>query len=131
MNTTVLASVISGLAGVVASYVGIQWKTKKDLEAKFDASLRALRLQAYPPLWGFLKPLALFGRDGYPGINDLVTLSKSLRDWYFDQGGSTSRGPAGTPTSGCSDPWECSQLQTIGVMSLSTTSTPTRSSIYV
>jgi hypothetical protein len=87
MDTTVLASVISGLAGVVASYVGIQWKIKKDLEAKFDASLRALRLQAYPPLWGLVKPLALFGRDGYPGINDLVTLSKSLRDWYFDQGG--------------------------------------------
>lgn len=85
--TAVFAAVISGVAGLATSYVGIQWKIKKDLEAKFDASLRSLRLQAYPPLWGLLKPLALFGRDGYPDRTDLVALSESLRDWYFDQGG--------------------------------------------
>jgi len=85
--TTVETSVISGLAGLVASYVGIQWKIRKDLEAKFDASLRGLRLEAYPPLWGLLKPLALFGREGYPDRKDLVILSESLRDWYFDKGG--------------------------------------------
>jgi len=85
--TPVLVSVVSGLVGLVASYFGIQWKIKKDLEAQFDASLRELRLVAYKRLWSLLEPLAVFARQGLPRQNELKDLSSVLRGWYFEEGG--------------------------------------------
>jgi hypothetical protein len=80
-------AVVSGLIGVIASYLGIRWKIKKDLEAKFDASLRDLRLDAYQALWTLLKALPVFARQGYPSQPELEELATSLKDWYFEQGG--------------------------------------------
>jgi hypothetical protein len=86
-TTTLLAAGLSGVAGLLASYFGIRWQIRKDLEAKYDASLRELRLKAYGPLWSLTKPLALFARGTYPTQKQLEALAVSLRDWYFDSGG--------------------------------------------
>lgn len=86
-TTTLLAAGLSGVAGLLASYFGIRWQIRKDLEAKYDASLRELRLKAYGPLWALTKPLALFARRTYPTQSQLETLAVSLRDWYFHTGG--------------------------------------------
>jgi hypothetical protein len=84
-------ALISGLIGLVVSavgtYLGIHWKIRKDLEAKYDESLRSLRLDAYRELWSLTKPLAAFARLGNPLREELETLSLALKDWYFDKGG--------------------------------------------
>jgi hypothetical protein len=58
---SVLTAFVSGLIGLVASaigtYLGVHWKIKKDLLAKYDESLRALRLEAYCKLWGLTRTL--------------------------------------------------------------------------
>jgi len=90
MSDAITTAVISALAGVIGlgvSYVGFQQRIKKDLEAKYDASLRGLRLDVYKRLWSLLKTLALFGRAGYPNQAQLEAFAESLRDWYFDEGG--------------------------------------------
>jgi hypothetical protein len=84
-------ALVSGLIGLVVSaigtYLGIHWKIRKDLEAKYDDSLRGLRLEAYRELWQVTKPLAAFARVDNPSRDDLEALSVALRDWYFDKGG--------------------------------------------
>lgn len=86
-TTTAIISAATAVLGVGASYFGLQWRIRKDLEAKYDASLRDLRLASYKRLWSHLKPLALFARSGYPTRSDLLAFAESLRDWYFDEGG--------------------------------------------
>lgn len=89
MNNLVTA-LVSGLVGLLVSavgtYLGVHWKVRKDLEAKYDESLRTLRLDAYCELWRKTKPLAAF-RDGRPTRDELAQVSESMMDWYFDQGG--------------------------------------------
>src|SRR5882672_404732 len=90
MSDAITTAVISALAGVIGlgvSYVGFQQRIRKDLEAKYDASLRGLRLDVYKRLWSLLKTLALFGRAGYPNQAQLEAFAESLRDWYFEEGG--------------------------------------------
>ncbi|MFI6172538.1 hypothetical protein ACIBCN_37575 [Nocardia sp. NPDC051052] len=89
MNNLV-AALLSGLIGLLVSaigtYLGIQWKVRKDLEAKYDESLRTLRLDAYCELWRKTKPLAAF-RDSRPTRDELAQVSEWMMDWYFDVGG--------------------------------------------
>ena len=87
LGTTLITAVAGGLFGLLASYFGIRWKIRKDLEARYDASLRDLRLKVYVELWALLKPLAAFGSQDYPGRGELDDLAAQLRDWYFARGG--------------------------------------------
>ncbi len=84
-------ALVSGLIGLVVSalgtYLGIHWKIRKELESKYDDSLRDLRLEAYRDLWRLTKPLAAFARVSNPSRTELDELTVVLRDWYFDKGG--------------------------------------------
>jgi hypothetical protein len=74
----VVTAVVSALIGVVVSaigtYLGVHWKVRKDLEAKYDESLGNLRLEAYRDLWTLTKPLAAFARGGNPTRDELARL---------------------------------------------------------
>ena len=85
--TVAVISGFAGLVGAILSYIGFQQQIKRNLEAKYDSSLRQLRLEAYRKLWADLKVLALFGRAGYPGKDQLDELAEILKTWYFDEGG--------------------------------------------
>jgi hypothetical protein len=39
------------LVGGISTYLGLYWKTKKDLEAKYDSELRTERLKVYAALY--------------------------------------------------------------------------------
>jgi hypothetical protein len=87
MPDPVTAAILSLVAGIVLSYVTLRERIRKELQAKYDASLRELRLDVYKRLWSNLKPLALFGRAGYPNQAQLESLAEALKTWYFDEGG--------------------------------------------
>jgi hypothetical protein len=82
-----ITAIAGGLLGLVASYLGVQWKIHRDLEARYDSSLRDLRLKVYAELWALLKPLAAFGPRDDVSRQELDEMTGRLRDWYFDRGG--------------------------------------------
>ncbi len=87
LGTALVSGLIGLMVSAVGTYLGIQWKIRKELESKYDESLRDLRLEAYRDLWRLTKPLAAFARVGNPSRAELDALSEVLRDWYFDKGG--------------------------------------------
>lgn len=78
---------LTGVVSVAGTYLATRWKVRRDLEARYDASLRDLRLKTYEKLWAHTGLLAAFARSGYPTQVELGELAKELRDWYFDEGG--------------------------------------------
>ena len=61
--------------------------TRRDLQLKFDESLRDLRIGAYKELWEHLGQLAKYGRPEALSKSQAQTLRDSLRTWYFHTGG--------------------------------------------
>jgi hypothetical protein len=82
-------ALIASVAATLAAYVGIRRRVRAELEARYDAELRALRLAAYPKLWAATEALAMYAREppGYPTKSALETMSKTFRQWYFNEGG--------------------------------------------
>jgi hypothetical protein len=85
----VIGLVGSATAATIAAYAGTRHRIRAELESKYDAALRDLRLAVYPDLWGALEPLAKYAREplGYPTRDDIVDLTATLRRWYFETGG--------------------------------------------
>jgi hypothetical protein len=85
----VIGLVGSATAATIAAYAGTRHRIRAELESKYDAALRDLRLAVYPDLWGALEPLAKYAREplGYPTRDDILDLTATLRRWYFETGG--------------------------------------------
>lgn len=83
----ILAAVIGGLFGIVATYVAAVLKYRKDLEATFDTEIRRERIREYPKLWRLLELLAKYDRPGRVTAERLADLSKEMRAWFFHGGG--------------------------------------------
>jgi hypothetical protein len=81
--TTVVVSLIAALVSAVLTY----FTARRDLQLKFDASLRGLRIGAYKELWKELDALAKYGRPDALSRSKAEDLRDSLRDWYYDSGG--------------------------------------------
>jgi hypothetical protein len=79
----VVTAVVSAVLGGMVAY----FTSRRDLQLKFDASLRDLRIEAYKELWKELAPLAKYGRAEPLAKSDAQHLRNKLRDWYFDTGG--------------------------------------------
>lgn len=86
---TILGAVLSAGATLVVGYFGIRRRIFAELEGRYDAALRDLRLGVYPALWGALEPLAKYAREppGRPTRGEIERLTIRLRQWYFDEGG--------------------------------------------
>jgi hypothetical protein len=85
--TAVVAALVGGVISAAGTYLGIHWKVRKDLEAKYDESLRNLRMAAYGELWALTSDLAAFAPDRTPTRSKLTALSEKLTAWYFETGG--------------------------------------------
>ena len=93
MSDPVLATIVTGLAGVlvavitgVLGYRTARWNLRRDLEVE----LRRQRLEAFKKLWALSEPLAKYGRTSpvtKVTAASMVSLSNDLRHWYFSQGG--------------------------------------------
>jgi hypothetical protein len=85
----VIGLVGSATAATIAAYAGTRHRIRAELESKYDAALRDLRLGVYPDLWHALEPLAKYSRDppGLLGRDEITGLSVALRKWYFEKGG--------------------------------------------
>jgi hypothetical protein len=78
---------VTAVVSVAGTYLATRWKVRRDLEARYDANLRDLRLKVYKKLWASTGLLAAFARPGYPTHAQLDELTNQLRAWYFDEGG--------------------------------------------
>jgi hypothetical protein len=85
----VIGLVGSAAGAIWAAYVGTRRRVLAELEGRYDAALRDLRLGVYPQLWAALQPLAKYAREppGPPAVGDIEALSRRLRRWYFEEGG--------------------------------------------
>jgi hypothetical protein len=85
----VIGLVGSAAGAIWAAYVGTRRRVLAELEGRYDAALRDLRLGVYPQLWAALQPLAKYAREppGPPAAKDIEALSVRLRRWYFEEGG--------------------------------------------
>ncbi len=82
-----LSELLTFVLGVIASYLGLSWKIKKDLVAEHDRTLREARLRVYQSLWNCLEPLARYSRPTPVTFQTIKELSAQLRHWYFAEGG--------------------------------------------
>ncbi len=85
--TTLVVSLITALASAVLAGAGTYLTTRRDLQLKFDASLRDLRIGAYKELWKDLEDLAKYGRPDPLSKSEAQRLRDTLRTWYFHTGG--------------------------------------------
>jgi hypothetical protein len=89
--------ILSAAVGAVAGIVTTVWKSRKDLEARYDIDLRKRRIEAYADLWKKLEPLAYYSRPQPVTRGSVAELGRALRSWYFRTGGlvlSSSTRPA-------------------------------------
>lgn len=85
--TTFVVSLITALVSAVLAGVGTYFAARHDLQLKFDASLRDLRIKAYRDLWRALEDLAKYGRREALSKDQAQTLLHELKTWYFETGG--------------------------------------------
>jgi hypothetical protein len=85
----VIGLVGSAAGAIWAAYVGTRRRVLAELEGRYDADLRDLRLGVYPRLWAALEPLARYARErpGRPTRHEIEQIAARLRRWYFQQGG--------------------------------------------
>jgi hypothetical protein len=85
----VIGLVGSAAGAIWAAYVGTRRRVLAELEGRYDAELRDSRLRVYPQLWAALEPLAKYAREppGRPRRSEIENLARSLRRWYFEEGG--------------------------------------------
>src|SRR5205807_1705971 len=83
----VIGLVGSAAGAIWAAYVGTRRRVLAELEGRYDAALRDLRLGVYPQLWAALQPLAKYAREppGLPEVKEIEALSTRLRLWYFEE----------------------------------------------
>jgi hypothetical protein len=80
-------SLITGAIGIGGTYLSAVLKFRKDLQAKYDISLRDMRIDPYKDLWKRLEPLATYSPPGPLSYATINQLSAKLREWYFQVGG--------------------------------------------
>jgi hypothetical protein len=88
MADQVVAALVGAFAGMAGTYIAAILKYKKELEAEYDKTLRARRIEAYQALW---KCTELFAKYVPPkatiSMADLRGFAVALRRWYFETGG--------------------------------------------
>jgi len=82
-----LKAALGVVAGAVGTYLGLYWKVRQELVAKYDQELRAERIKHYASLWQITEPLAKYVPPGPVTYSALYSLAKRLRQWYFSEGG--------------------------------------------
>jgi hypothetical protein len=85
--TTLVVSLSTALASAVLAGAATYFTTRRDLQLKFDESLRDLRIGAYKELWEDLEDLAKYGRPDALSRSEAQRLRDTLRTWYFHTGG--------------------------------------------
>lgn len=85
--TTFEVSLVTAVVAAILAAVGTYATARRDLQLKFDSSLRDLRIDAYKELWAALELLAKYSRPAALSTDDAIGLSKRLRTWYFETGG--------------------------------------------
>ncbi|MGH3020821.1 MAG: hypothetical protein ACRDNR_11795 [Gaiellaceae bacterium] len=76
----------SAVLGALTGILTTSWKARKDLESEYDISLRKDRTGVYRDLWKRLEMLAFYAAPRVT-YDDADKLTRSLREWYFQQGG--------------------------------------------
>jgi hypothetical protein len=87
LDVTVIVAIITGVLGILGTYLSAVLKFRKDLEAKYDIDLRDKRIEVYKELWKRLQPLAKYSPPGPFTFNKVQELLADLRSWYFEVGG--------------------------------------------
>lgn len=76
----------SAVLGALTGILTTSWKARKDLESEYDIDLRKDRIEVYRELWKRLEVLAFYAAAPVT-YEDASALTRSLREWYFQQGG--------------------------------------------
>src|SRR5215813_12093938 len=83
-----LVAIIMLVIGGIGSYLIVRWNTRRELESKYDDSLRDNRLKSYQQLWRLFIDIPKYGvREKDRTYKEVWQLSVSLRYWYYNDGG--------------------------------------------
>lgn len=85
--TALVVAIVVAVVSAVLGGIGTYFAARRDLQLKFDASLRDLRIEAYKALWKELELLAKYGRPDLLSKSEAQQLRGTLRTWYFQTGG--------------------------------------------
>jgi hypothetical protein len=81
------ASIVTAIVTAALAVAGTYVTTRRELQLKFDESLRTLRIDAYKALWKDLDGLAKYGRPKPLTPAEAAAIRDKLRTWYFETGG--------------------------------------------
>ena len=84
--TAIAVAAVTGVVGLVAGIAGTAYKSRKELESKYDIDLRKKRIDVYKKLWSELQVLAKYSPPPF-SRETVEQLSVAMRCWYFEQGG--------------------------------------------
>jgi hypothetical protein len=87
LDPTFVVAIITGALGIGGTYLSAILKFRKDLEAKYDITLRDQRITVYSDLWKRLQPFAKYSPPRAATYQSVRELSADLRAWYFEAGG--------------------------------------------
>ncbi len=85
--TALVVAIVTAVVSAVLGGLGTYFAARRDLQLKFDASLRDLRVDAYKALWKELGVLAKYGRPDPLSKSEAQQLRGTLGTWYFQTGG--------------------------------------------
>jgi hypothetical protein len=90
LDDEILISTLTTIGTTVATLV-IGWliigkRVFTELVGEFQKELRTARLKAYRELWGNMKYLAVYSPPEEIDEELLKTMSRELREWYFEHG---------------------------------------------
>lgn len=78
---------VTAVGGVIAGAVGAAWKSRKNIEERYDVDLRQARVEAYKKMWALLEPLAYYFPAADLTRGTVRELGAALRHWYYTEGG--------------------------------------------
>jgi hypothetical protein len=92
-----IAAAISYVSAVV-TFFATRSKLRLDMRGEYDRTLHEKRLELYKHLWPKTEPLGKYASLESFTYKTVAAVSSNMHNWYFGEGGSSSRNRAGLLT---------------------------------
>lgn len=89
-----LKALLGAVGGALATWLGLHWKIRHDLMARYDRDLRVRRIKSYVRLWALTEPMARYAPPAPVTAETFRQMAVQLRRWYFHDGGIYLSDPA-------------------------------------
>jgi hypothetical protein len=94
----ILIAIVSAVMSAVVTFFATRSKLRLDMKGEYDRTLHETRLELYKHLWPKTEPLGKYASSESFTYKTVAAVSSNMHDWYFGEGGSSSRNRAGLLT---------------------------------